>query len=504
MKRLSFLYLFLIFTSFSTLFFTFTVTGQVSPDNGSVICIEKNQNDYLFTLKQFIQKHDPYYDTYYNHSLREDDLIFVIDTAYNYSLSDNPRRYNYTYSNTGERLSTLLQKNIDDEWENFTLNENTYDILGNRIFEVWKSWVNNNWTNESRVTFIYSSDNYLLSSIEELWVNGSWVNNERGTYSYNTGGQVVSHVIELWNEDAWENNSKDIYVYDDFGNMTYALGMMWHIDVWQNESQYTYTYDENNNLITGLYESWEDGDWSNISKDSSVYNETNMKTMYLYETWNDSLWVNSFKYDYLYNDLDYLATRTMENWQESTWVNSEKIQFSYGSYGGVESELKQIWEEAIWVDYSMYQYNYDDYGNALEGNFYYWDGLWTQNQDGPIQIAYDYSTKLETYFGYHVHAAYSSMLVGINEARIANNNISAGPNPTRDIFSINLKISENRMVKVELYSIGGQYLYSIFDNQLITGSHNITINTKQIPAGIYMVKIKLGIQQHNVKMVVIK
>ncbi len=417
-----------------------------------------------------------------------DDEVFVIDTAYVYSVSQDPQRYTYTYSSKAERLTTLLEKTVNNNWENFTLTEYTYDANGNKIFEVWKLWGDDDWVNSSRTTYIYSDENNLITSVNEVWDNGNWVNSERNSYSYNTSGKKVSEVKEIWNGTDWENNTKTIYVYSDQGDMTYMISEVWMNDVWVNNKQLVYTYDSNHNQTSGVTQTWSSGEWLNVSKDSSTYTTTNNKTMYLYQTWNDSVWNNYFKYDYQYNDLDYLETSILMMWNDTTWTNSEKINYSYGSYGVIETELKKAWANNTWNDYSMKQYVYDEYGNALESNYYFWEGIWTQNQDDVIQVAYNYNTKFENYFGYNVHGAYSSMIVNVKENNRLNNKITLAPNPANDKVTVNVKTDNTDTIFVNLVDVNGKVISTISGNNKNNQS-GFVFKTGDLPAGVYFIVI---------------
>ena len=490
------------FTVFN-LFVLQNIVAQKAPPLNGFSINQDNPFEYLFTQRQHANNFDPLYKALNNQRNREDDLIFVIDTAYDYSILADPKRYLYTYSEQGNRLSTLYQGYSNNEWQNVSLTEFTYDQLGNKIFEIWKSWVNNSWINASQATFIYSGDNNLIYSIKEIWNNGTWENDERNSFLYNVGGQVVSHVKEIWDTLSWVNNSKSIYTYDELGNMTYVLGELWQNDVWINDKQYSYNYSDNN-LISGLYETWQNGEWQNVAKDSSVYNDANNRIMYLYKTWDDSAWINNFKYDYTYDDLDYLETSTLKTWDDE-WINSERTQFSYGAYAEIESKLQQVWSTTEWADNSLFQYTYDDNGNALEGNYYSWEGIWTQNQDNVIQITYNYNTKMEAYFGYHVHAAYSSMLVGIKENIQEVSNITFGPNPTKNTFLINFSVTVKSFIRIDLYTLSGEKIYSVVNKRFLPGYQTIQLNTMDLAAGSYMVKLSdSNHHQKIIKLVVVK
>jgi len=178
-----------------------------------------SNNNYLQYYYDYIQTFNPVNYCKNNNKNREDGLIFVIDTATVYSVSTSPKKYTYTYSTQGYRLSTLTQIEQSGSWENSTLEECTYYEEGNKLTSVWKYWSNNDWVNSSRTTNSYSTANNLLSTLSEIWEDDVWKYNEMDTYMYNTGGKVVSHVIQVWSNGDWANLSKEIYTYDESNNL---------------------------------------------------------------------------------------------------------------------------------------------------------------------------------------------------------------------------------------------------------------------------------------------
>ena len=455
---------------------------NIAPVNGQNSGINTNAKE-----NSINQKYPPH--TKNTNNIKDDDIVFVIDTACVYSFLNDPQRYTYTYSDKAERLTTLHEKTENGNWVNHTLKENTYDGFGNIIFEVWKTWVNNNWEYSDRTTFIYSAENYLITKIKDVWTNGNWESSERDSYSYNTSGKVVSFVKELWTNGNWVNNSKTVYVYNDEGDLTYLIQELWKNDVWVNDKQFVYNYDSNHNQTSMISQTWNSGEWFNVSKDSSNYNSSNKKTLYLYQTWNDSLWKNLFKYNYEYNNLDYVETSTMMTWEDSLWVNSEKINYSYGAYGAVENELKKTWTDNDWTDYSMKQYTYDEYGNAQESNYYFWEGVWTQNKDDVIEVAYDYNTKQETFYGYHVHAAYSSMIVNVEENKSFEKNITINPNPADKQIVVNIKPEHPAdTVIVGLLDINGKIIERK-KGKPDGLNQKFVFDTSGLPSGIYFVSM---------------
>lgn len=449
-----------------------------------------SENNYMQYYYDYIQTLKPVNYCKNNHTNREDGLIFVIDTATVHSVSSSPKKYTYTYSSQGYRLSILTQIEQNGSWVNSTLQEFTYDDAGNKLTSLWKYWSNNDWVNSSRTTNSYSSSNNLLSALSEIWEDDVWKYNEMDTYMYNTGGKVVSHIKQVWSDGDWANLTKEIYTYDDFNNLIVALGEVWQASAWREDQQYVHTYDANNNMITVVYDEMESGVWVHVSKDTNTYNEANKRTTDLSKVWDDSVWVNSLYYTYSYTDLDYLESSTGQQWLNNNWVNFDKHNYSYGEYGGVETEIAFVWDNGDWVNYDMKQYVYDEDGNALSGNYYYWEGgSWTQNQEAPLEMFYSYAAKTEVYFGYSCNASYSSMLVDVQSKKAEVSNAICYPNPFNNSTNLHFKLNDYSFVRATLYDINGREIKTLISNYMNPGVHNVQISLEGCNTGLYILKL---------------
>ncbi len=439
-----------------------------------------------------------------NQILKDSLEEYRIDTAINYSISENPKRYIYTYSADGYRLTTLLQVNENDEWENFSTETCTYDSNGNKLTTLWQSWENGNWVNATKITYTYTTNNNILTCLEEIWENGIWVNSDKGTYTYDAYGNPVAYLEEIWGDGEWVNYTNEIYTYDSLSNMLTAFGELWADSTWINDQRHTYTYNLNGAMLTGLSEFWEEGTWNYSYKETYTYDSSNNRLSFIGESWADSLWINHQRYSYTYNELDYLVTSIGENWEDSMWVNNEKSEFIYDTYGGVETALIQTWEDSAWINYSLSQYSYDDFGNAIVGNYYNWDGnTWLQNQDGLIKLFYDYSTSYEYFTGYRVNATYTSITV--DEREIKNGQISnyyCYPNPANGSTNLTLSIEKYLYLDISLFSMSGKKVKTIYQGALTKGMHQFTIETGNLPAGIYFTNLSANNYTKSFKLLI--
>jgi hypothetical protein len=210
--------------------------------------------------------------------------------------------------------------------------------------------------------------------------------------------------------------------------------------------------------------------------------------------------------EYTYNTLDYLQTSIDEVWDSGTWNYTEKRNYNYSTYGGLESLLTEDWENFEWTNYSLSQYNYDEYGNALTGQYFMWDGsLWTQNQDGLMELSYNFSTETEYFFGNEIAASYSSILVGTDELdNNAASEVRFGPNPSKGESTIKLKLLKDSFVNIGLYTQTGVMLNKIYTGELNKGNFNFTVSTYSLSDGLYFVKVVVDKKIKVIKVLISK
>jgi len=434
----------------------------------------------------------------------KNDLTFLLDTVYVNSISTTPKRYSYTYSEEGYRLSSLLEKNENNTWEFVNVETCSYDSDGNKLASIWRIWDNGSFVNATKNTFTYTDNGNVVTAIHEVWENGAWVSNSKSNYSYNTAGNVVSHLFELWENNTWKNNFKELYIYDDNSNMLFAYGDVWADTVWNNDLKYSYTYDAIGNMLTGISQTWGIIDWDNIAHETYTYDDANNRLSYLGEVWNDTVWLYNNKNEYSYNSLDYLMTNVAQEWLSGTWEFTQKESYTYSVFGGVESLLMEAWEDFNWVNFSLAQYNYDEYGNSLSGQYLSWDGsVWTQNMDGLLELNYNYCTEVEYFIGYFMEGMYSSMLVGVDQyVNMDFADISFGPNPSKGLSTLSFSSDAGGFVDISMYSSSGINIVSIYQGEIIAGKHNFTISTSNLPNGLYFINIINNNNTKTIKVIV--
>lgn len=464
---------------------------------------------YMQIHEQYMDAHNPLKNGIRRNqqNMGASDLNYLPDTFSVNSVTNNPQRYLYSYNLAGLRVSTELQEIKNGNWTQVSIEICTYDAAGNKLTSHWLAWDpdTHDWVDATKYTYTYTIINKMATSLRQVWTNGVWTNADKGTFSYDSDGNVVSYLKEIWQAAAWRNYSFELYTYDQFSNMLTATGQIWTNNSWYNDVQYTYTYDGSNNMLTSIREIWEDGGWKNFLRKTYTYNTANNRTSYLGEEWDNDAWKNKEREVYTYNSFDYLVLNMSETWQVSAWQYDFKYQYFYGVYGGIETLLIESWEATDWGNYSLSQYTFDNYGNALVGKYFSWDGnTWAQD-DGDIEMFYNFSRTSESKVGYQINASYTSLLVGINDAQIDETlSFICYPNPATSHTNVSVEMEKESDVTINLSDLNGKKIQSVFQGTLSAGKHQYIIVTGHLPAATYVVSLSNAFSKESRRILVTK
>ncbi|MBE0651613.1 MAG: T9SS type A sorting domain-containing protein [Bacteroidales bacterium] len=424
-----------------------------------------------------------------------------IDTAVVYSVLNNPERYIFSYSQTGNRSSTHTQNMKGGVWVQSTMDTATYDSIGNELSDSWRNWVNGSWQNSTRKLYTYGQQRSLLSTYEQIWQNGKWVNSDSSYYNYNSNWKKAAYYTDKWNGNSWSVDAYEIYAYDSAGNLSTSYRYIWNDTTWNNQQKYIFVYDSVGNVIKSTIENGSRQQWVNYYQEDYTYDSASNMISYVGKFWNDTTWANSERYTYSYNSSGFMTGGVGESWKNNAWVNNEKAQYFYDQYGGIESAMNQIWKNSAWADTTLYQYVFDQQGNATTGDFYTWNGAWDQNQDGLLQISYNYNLDQSYFTGYHVDAHYpKSVTTGIHELNDITG-LSFGPNPSSGSTNMTFNLKNNAQLKIYLYNLDGERIQTIYEGTLNQGEHRFHINMQGLSNGIYFATLASGDGTKTIKLI---
>ncbi len=421
---------------------------------------------------------------------------------YSVAVADPAKQYNYTYSATGDRLTTNIKKYINANWVNNLYEICTYDAVGNRLTSLWQEWVNGNYVNSSKSTWTYTTNRNVLTELKQFWIGNTWVNDERTTNTYDVVGNRVASLRERWISGAWSNDMYDLLTYNSSNKLIGLTRQNWNSGVWSNSLNLIYTYDTNLNLSSGTMQNWSGTEWVNAYNEIYAYNTSNRLTLYFSQEWEGS-WKFSEKFTYTYNSLGFRTVSLGETYVNNAWVNNIRSQNNHNDFGGIQSELKESWNSGAWENVTFANNAYDENGNALTCDLSHWDGnAWIQNQDGKLLVYYSNSNFIMEYDGYHSNATYTSILVGGNEMNAAKFSFSFSPNPAKDFVNIHLLTEEKSHIHIAVYTANGQLVKKIDQGILEKGNQYLELHLNDLNNGIYILEVTSNNTKSQTKLVI--
>lgn len=93
-----------------------------------------------------------------------------------------------------------------------------------------------------------------------------------------------------------------------------------------------------------------------------------------------------------------------------------------------------------------------------------------------------------------------SSVVGISDL-LENGGFEVYPNPSNEKAFINFSLLKSEFVTIKLYDLIGKEIQTIENKQLGGGEHTYTISNKDLPNGIYMIKLMVGNEIQTKKLV---
>ena len=96
----------------------------------------------------------------------------------------------------------------------------------------------------------------------------------------------------------------------------------------------------------------------------------------------------------------------------------------------------------------------------------------------------------------------SSIVNSMNE-QITINNLQVYPNPSESIAQIDFDLTNSSTVSVALYSMQGQNIQTLLENQLLGAGHQ-NMHTNALEAGVYICQITINNSTKSVKLVILK
>jgi hypothetical protein len=76
------------------------------------------------------------------------------------------------------------------------------------------------------------------------------------------------------------------------------------------------------------------------------------------------------------------------------------------------------------------------------------------------------------------------------------------PNPSNESATLKFELNNNETVSINVVNMLGQRVLNLNSAKAAAGQHSVSLNTNELPSGIYLVNVTVGNKSGNVKMVV--
>ncbi len=202
-----------------------------------------------------------------------------------------------------------------------------------------------------------------------------------------------------------------------------------------------------------------------------------------------------------HNDVGDREFRIVETYIEVLSPNGGE---DYTNTAGLTISWKTAGIESLKIEYSVdggltWNYIYSVMASKLD---HYWNPMQVESRLYKVRIsdASDSSISDESDGVFH-YSRYVSVDSQVPEVfSVAQNS----PNPFNPSTVLNFTLPETRYVSVDVYSLNGQRVARLVDDELPAGRHSVTWDAGGMSAGIYLCRIHAGMDVKTVKMMLMK
>ena len=341
----------------------------------------------------------------------EDSTVYSSGSKYTYKLTLNEdgtfkEKFEATYDDNGNTLSTLHSSWINNEWVdeekyeytydsngkiltssriNFNTNyreEDTYDSNGNKAIYSQYRYINNEWVKIEECVYVSDSatkptmiitlnedgsfntkeeriydDNVEWNYKEYKYINNEWVKTGEGfVIRGNDCLLSYSKYSLVLNEDGTFAKKVE-RTYDDNLNNLSTITSKYINNEWVYEEKEENTYNANGKELSHTSSKYINNEWVYIYKNEFTFDENGNTTTVIYSEYINNEWVYDFKFEYTYDSNGDILTETHSKYEDNTWKydwkdeyirrDNQFIRVHYYSNG---TDFNSFKEENIYVD----------------------------------------------------------------------------------------------------------------------------------------------------------
>jgi hypothetical protein len=374
----------------------------------------------------------------------------------------------FTLQGQNKLLSNIQESYYNDSWHNANATNYEYDNNNNLISETNLEWDNgiNVWKIKEKVTYTYNSNYKVTQEIGQVWnaATNSLENGYRDTYSYGNayGDYITEQIAESWNSSQWINDYKLSITYNGNGLADSATEYSWNGSNWINAYRTTLTYNSNYKIIIDLYQEWVNAQWENSDKAIYTYNINSRIVAEERARWDkfNALWKKDYSTTY---DLDIWSNRIRNTYTDDSFQYKEE--YTYDTTA-LLSNFAHPFRDKTGIDY------------ILE-DLPYFNKVLTETYSTFNKQISSYENNSRTTYNYN-----NSIVLGVENAKIASTKITVYPNPTSSILYINPSEAVT-IDKVVVVDITGKTV--LHQNQ-----NSNQINIEKLAKGFYIIEAYSG------------
>jgi len=92
--------------------------------------------------------------------------------------------------------------------------------------------------------------------------------------------------------------------------------------------------------------------------------------------------------------------------------------------------------------------------------------------------------------------------VSTNDVKSEIQGLALMPNPSNESSTLKFELNNNETVSINVVNMLGQRVLNLNSAKAAAGQHSVSLNTNELPSGIYLVNVTIGNKSGNVKMIV--
>jgi hypothetical protein len=92
--------------------------------------------------------------------------------------------------------------------------------------------------------------------------------------------------------------------------------------------------------------------------------------------------------------------------------------------------------------------------------------------------------------------------VSTNDVKSEIQGLALMPNPSNESATLKFELNNNETVSINVVNMLGQRVLNLNSAKAAAGQHSVSLNTNELPSGIYLVNVTIGNKSGNVKMIV--